>query len=111
MLVKAFDIAAEDGKTRNRLRTCTGRAESALGTASRRGWCHIYHRACRRLGHHQKIEQSIRKKRPYDRGLAALVSDIYDRGRDKDILVVSLGEFGRTPRINKNAGRNHWADL
>ncbi|MBI3863561.1 MAG: DUF1501 domain-containing protein [Planctomycetia bacterium] len=44
----------------------------------------------------------------FDRGIAALVNDIYDRGRDKDVTVVVWGEFGRTPKINKDAGRDHW---
>ena len=44
----------------------------------------------------------------FDQGLAALVQDLYDRGLDKDVSVVIWGEFGRTPRINANAGRDHW---
>jgi hypothetical protein len=44
----------------------------------------------------------------YDQALAALVSDLSDRGLDKDVLVMAMGEFGRTPRINTGAGRDHW---
>ena len=44
----------------------------------------------------------------YDRTLAALVQDLYDRGLEKNVLVVTYGEFGRTPRINPQAGRDHW---
>jgi hypothetical protein len=44
----------------------------------------------------------------YDRALSALVSDIYNRGLDQDVLVMTMGEFGRTPRINPQAGRDHW---
>jgi hypothetical protein len=44
----------------------------------------------------------------YDKALTALVSDLYERGLNKRVLVVSYGEFGRTPRINKDAGRDHW---
>jgi hypothetical protein len=44
----------------------------------------------------------------YDRALAALVEDIYQRGLNKKVLVISYGEFGRTPRINKDLGRDHW---
>jgi Protein of unknown function (DUF1501) len=44
----------------------------------------------------------------YDQALAALVSDLSDRGLDKDVLVMAMGEFGRTPRINGGAGRDHW---
>jgi Protein of unknown function (DUF1501) len=43
-----------------------------------------------------------------DMALSTLVDDLYDRGLDKDVSVVVWGEFGRTPRINKNAGRDHW---
>jgi hypothetical protein len=44
----------------------------------------------------------------YDQALAALVSDLCDRGLDRDVLVLAMGEFGRTPRINGGAGRDHW---
>ena len=44
----------------------------------------------------------------FDRGISALVSDLHDRGLDQDVLVVAWGEFGRSPRINKAAGRDHW---
>jgi Protein of unknown function (DUF1501) len=45
----------------------------------------------------------------FDTGISALVEDIYTRGLDKDVSVVVWGEFGRTPKINKDAGRDHWA--
>jgi hypothetical protein len=45
----------------------------------------------------------------FDRGVSALVEDIYARGLDQDVTVVVWGEFGRTPKINKDAGRDHWA--
>jgi hypothetical protein len=45
---------------------------------------------------------------PVDRGLAALVEDLADRGLLESTLVVALGEFGRTPRVNANSGRDHW---
>jgi len=44
----------------------------------------------------------------YDRAIATLVQDLYNRGRQEDVLVMSFGEFGRTPRINPGAGRDHW---
>ncbi len=40
--------------------------------------------------------------------MAALVSDLHQRGLDRDVIVVVWGEFGRTPRVNANAGRDHW---
>lgn len=44
----------------------------------------------------------------YDRAVAALVSDLHARGLQDDVLVMSFGEFGRTPRINGQSGRDHW---
>jgi len=43
-----------------------------------------------------------------DRGVHALVTDLDERGRGKDVAVVVWGEFGRTPRVNATAGRDHW---
>ena len=43
-----------------------------------------------------------------DQGLSALIDDISARGLDQDLAVVVWGEFGRTPKINKDAGRDHW---
>ena len=44
----------------------------------------------------------------FDQGITALVDDLHARGLDKDVSVIAWGEFGRTPRINKSAGRDHW---
>ena len=44
-----------------------------------------------------------------DRGFSALLTDLEQHGLLDETLVVALGEFGRTPKINKNAGRDHWA--
>ena len=44
----------------------------------------------------------------FDKGISALVQDLHDRGMADDVSVVAWGEFGRTPKINKNAGRDHW---
>jgi hypothetical protein len=44
----------------------------------------------------------------FDRAFSALLDDLAERGMLDDTLVVVTGEFGRTPKINKNAGRDHW---
>ena len=44
----------------------------------------------------------------FDRALTALLEDLEVRGLLDDTLVVWMGEFGRTPKLNKNAGRDHW---
>jgi hypothetical protein len=46
---------------------------------------------------------------PFDRGFSALLEDLHARGLLGETLVVCLGEFGRTPKINGSAGRDHWA--
>jgi hypothetical protein len=46
---------------------------------------------------------------PFDQGFSALIEDLHLRGLLDETLVVCLGEFGRTPRINAQAGRDHWA--
>jgi len=46
-----------------------------------------------------------------DQGITALVQDLHDRGMEKDVSVVVWGEFGRTPKINKGAGRDHWPNV
>lgn len=61
---------------------------------------------------HGKIADSITKRAPQmDHGVAALVEDMSQRGLDKNILLVISGEFGRTPKVNKGMGRDHWAPL
>ncbi|MGF1580413.1 MAG: DUF1501 domain-containing protein [Gemmataceae bacterium] len=47
----------------------------------------------------------------FDRGLATLIEDLHFRGLHNDVAVVAWGEFGRTPRINGNAGRDHWPQV
>ena len=47
---------------------------------------------------------------PADKAYATLIEDLGERGLLDSTLVVALGEFGRTPKINKNAGRDHWPD-
>ncbi|MEZ6088438.1 MAG: DUF1501 domain-containing protein [Pirellulaceae bacterium] len=44
----------------------------------------------------------------FDQGLSALIEDLHNRGMADDVSVVAWGEFGRTPTINKDAGRDHW---
>lgn len=46
-----------------------------------------------------------------DSAIPALVEDLHERGLDKRVLVIAWGEFGRTPRINNNAGRDHWGQV
>ena len=47
----------------------------------------------------------------FDRGMHALITDLHDRGMADDVAVVAWGEFGRTPQINKDGGRDHWPQV
>ncbi len=47
----------------------------------------------------------------FDRGLATLIADLHERGLGEDVAVVAWGEFGRTPKINQDAGRDHWPQV
>jgi uncharacterized protein (DUF1501 family) len=64
---------------------------------------------------HQNIFQALHTTQgtgrvdTLDRGMAALVEDLVKEGRWQDTVVVWMGEFGRTPKINQNGGRDHWA--
>ena len=46
-----------------------------------------------------------------DQGVSALIEDLRVRGLDEDVSVIVWGEFGRTPRINKEGGRDHWPNV
>jgi hypothetical protein len=58
------------------------------------------------------LEGAMRLRGPYmDQGISALIEDVYDRGLDRKVLVVAVGEFGRTPRLTSPQGvlgRDHW---
>ncbi|RUL89328.1 DUF1501 domain-containing protein [Tautonia sociabilis] len=61
--------------------------------------------------HHVEIFNALDKKLPpFDRALAALILDLEQRGLLDSTLVVALGEFGRTPKINNRGGRDHWSN-
>src|SRR6266853_6017594 len=62
-----------------------------------------------RWDHHGRNSDALRQDLPLlDQGVSALVEDIHQRGLDKDVSVIVWGEFGRTPTINKEGGRDHW---
>ena len=58
---------------------------------------------------HERLFRSMHEMLPLlDQSIYALVTDLRERGLDQEVAVVVMGEFGRTPRINGNAGRDHW---
>ncbi len=118
-LVEALDISKEDAKTRERY----GKGDTKnYGDGAPRNNEHFL--VARRLveagarcvtmnfgrwDFHSNNHSELLTHLPlFDQGLSALVEDLHARGLDKDVAVVAWGEFGRTPQINKDAGRDHW---
>jgi uncharacterized protein (DUF1501 family) len=61
--------------------------------------------------HHRDLFNSFDRRMPrWDATVAALINDLDERGLLATTLVIALGEFGRTPQINKDAGRDHWSN-
>ena len=106
----AFDVEKEPAEVRDRYgrndfgqRLLLARRLTGVGvsfvTVYNGGW-----------DHHTKIfEDGFKKKiTMVDTGVSALINDLHGRGQLGNTLVLLLGEFGRTPKINKDGGRDHW---
>jgi hypothetical protein len=107
---KALDLRSEDPRSRDRYKgievflTARRLVEAGVGcvTLAYGGW-----------DTHAGNFKAMRRMLPHlDRGIANLVSDLHDRGMDKDVVLVMWGEFGRTPKINNSdGGRDHWSPV
>ncbi len=107
---KALDLKNEDPRTRDRYKgveqflTARRLVEAGVGcvTLSFGGW-----------DTHSDNFKTLKQQLPVlDRGIANLIQDLHDRGMQDDVVTVSWGEFGRTPKINSsNAGRDHWSPV
>jgi hypothetical protein len=108
---EVFDLAKEDPRVKDKYGPGLGQqmllarrlAEAGVGfvTLHFGGW-----------DMHGQIEQSMKNLCPQmDQAVATFLEDVSSRGLDRNILLVISGEFGRTPRINSGAGRDHWAPL
>jgi hypothetical protein len=111
----AFDLASESTATRDRY----GRSEFGQRCLLARrlaeagvpmvnvSYCHTPRGSWdTHSGNFKKMKATLGPE--LDTALSALVNDLDERGRLDDTLVVVNAEFGRTPKINKNAGRDHW---
>ena len=105
---EAFDITKEDAKTRERYGDGWGEqaliarrlieAGSRFVTLNTGYW-----------DDHGNLKGALDNKMPrHDRAVGVLIQDLAERGMLDDTLVVTAGEFGRTPVINKDGGRDHW---
>ncbi len=61
--------------------------------------------------HGQNFKNAEQELPVFDKAFTALVEDLHERGLDKDVTVIAWGEFGRTPKINRDAGRDHWPNV
>ena len=105
----ALDLSKEDPNVRQRYKgveqflTARRLVEAGVGcvTLSYGGWD----------THGQNFKSLARQLPILDRGIANLISDLHERGLGNDVVTVVWGEFGRTPKINNNAGRDHWPQV
>ncbi len=108
---QAFDLKYEDPRVVDRYGKGLGQqllqarrlCESGVGfvTINYGGW-----------DMHGNIKQAMDTRGPaVDQAVAALIEDLDQRGQLDNVLLVISGEFGRTPKINGNSGRDHWAPL
>lgn len=108
-LAEALDVNQESKSTRDRYGSEDGRsfllarrlieAGSRCVTFNWGGW-----------DTHSNNFTSLRKQLPkLDTAMSALISDLYQRGMLENTMIIMWGEFGRTPRVNKTAGRDHWS--
>jgi len=104
----AFDVAKEPEKVRQRYGTALSRFLQARRLVEA-GVSVVNVLAPGYWDTHSKNFTTMRKLLPLlDRGIYTLVTDLHERGLDRDVTVVVWGEYGRTPKINRNAGRDHW---
>ena len=108
---RAFDVQQEDPRTRERYGKGLGEQMLAARRLCEAG-CGFVTLQYGGWDMHGNVKKSMDSRGPVvDRAVAALVEDLDQRGMLDNVLVVVTGEFGRTPRINRNAGRDHWAPL
>jgi len=115
-VAKAFDISAEDPRLRDKYGRHTFGQSALLARRLVEAGTPFVTVNCVPWDHHGtspqlKTEEGARKLiPPLDRAIGALIDDLIHRGLYDSTLVVAMGEFGRTPRMNKDAGRDHWGD-
>jgi hypothetical protein len=109
--LRAFDIHKEDPKLREKYgRNDLGQSCLLARRLVESGVTYITVQAGGGWDTHANnfAEQKNRLLPQFDRAVAALVDDLFVRGLQEEVLVMAMGEFGRTPRINPQAGRDHW---
>ena len=114
---KAFDLAAECPRQRDRYgQTKLGQSTLLARRLVEAGVRFVtvydgqYNGQTANWDSHEDIFSRLKNDLapPADQALAALIDDLTGRGMLEETLVIAMGEFGRTPKVNGNAGRDHW---
>ena len=114
---RAFDLAAEDPRLRDRYgRTKLGQSALLARRLVESGVRFVtvydgqYNGQEANWDAHSSVFPRLKDNLlpPADRAFAALIDDLDSRGLLEETLVIGMGEFGRTPKINGTAGRDHW---
>ena len=107
----AFDLSAEDPRLRDRYGRHRYGQSALLARRLVEAGARCVNINTGNWDHHNNLVKGHDEHLPpLDRAIAALVLDLEERGRLDDTIIYCVGEFGRTPRINGHAGRDHWAD-
>ncbi len=105
---KAFDLSDEDPKLKERYGPGWGE-QALLARRLIEAGVRFVSLNTGYFDDHSNIENALNNKLPrHDKCVGVLIQDLADRGMLDDTLVVTAGEFGHTPRINNNGGRDHW---
>ena len=106
---EAFDITQEDNKLRDEYGKNTAGARMILARRLVESGVRLVNLTYGGWDHHDNIKVNYQRQAvDFDRALARLLSDLDDRGMLDETLVMVSSEFGRTPKINKTNGRDHW---
>ena len=108
---RAFDVDQESDRLRERYGRNTFGQSCLLARRLVESGVHFVTVTSGGWDTHQNNFKSLKDRLlpPLDRGYSALLQDLSDRGMLDNTLVVWFGDFGRTPKVNPSAGRDHWA--
>ena len=117
---EAFDLQREDPRTVDKYRSVSGGTTLGEQLCMARRLCEAgcgfvtlhYSNSNQAWDMHNKMKPQLEQAcPPMDKAIATFLDDLAQRGLSEKILLVITGEFGRTPRINGDAGRDHWGPL
>ena len=107
----AFDLSAEDSALRDKYGRHRYGQSALLARRLVEAGARCVNINTGNWDHHNDIAKGLEEHLPpLDKAIAALVDDLTTRGMLDDVIIYCVGEFGRTPRMNGHAGRDHWAD-